>query len=105
MYRNMCKSRHVYLSKILLIHNFLGHYFLLSLIMGTYTLLAVKRAESVMQKLTFDFYHELAYYYNLIVFLVKIAKVKYFFSDCYNLQIGGIVPHCVTFPIMDKVYM
>ena len=63
MLRNiMLKSRHVYLSiKILFIRDFLASYFLLSLMMGTNTLLAVKSAESVMQNLTFDFSHEVTY--------------------------------------------
>ena len=60
----MFKSRHMYLSKILLIHTFLAGYFLL-LIIGTNTLLAVESAESVMQHLMFDFYHDLTYIHLL----------------------------------------
>ena len=60
----MLKSRHVYIYlsiTILFIHDFLARYFLLSLMMGTNTLLAVKSTESGMQNLTFDFSHEVTY--------------------------------------------
>ena len=70
----MFKSKHVYLSQILLIHTFLADYFLLLLVIRINTLPTVESVD--MQKLTFDLYHDL-YIYSSIVFLVKIAKVKY----------------------------
>ena len=53
----MFKSRHVYLCKILLIYIS----WLVVINNGDSTLVAVESVESVKQKLTFEFYHELTY--------------------------------------------